>query len=93
MALVLLASPALADPVPSHSVTKSCEANRVTVVEITLADYPPGSVASIEGDSIPINATTIVLITRAIVLEIDSSGPYGDVRETIRPRPVCRLFR
>ena len=63
---------------------------RCTVVEITIADYPAGSVASIEGDPVPINTTTIVSITRAIVQEIDSSGTVGDVKDKIRPKPLCR---
>ncbi|CAN5363289.1 hypothetical protein BH24ACT9_BH24ACT9_06960 [soil metagenome] len=62
---MLLGGPAVADPIPSHSVNKSCAPNRITVVEITLAGYPYGSVASIEGDQVPINTTTIVFITRA----------------------------
>ena len=89
---MLLGGPAVADPIPSHSVNKSCAPNRITVVEITLAGYPYGSVASIEGDQVPINTTTIVFITRAIVLEVDSSGPEGDFSETIRPKPICRLL-
>jgi len=92
--VMMLAAPAVAEPVPapSHSVTRTCAPNRITVVEITLADYPPGSVASIEGDPIPVNATTTVYITRPIVLEVDSSGYEGDFEQRIRPRAVCRLF-
>lgn len=90
LALVLQAGPAMADPVPSHTVSKTCAPNRITVVQITIADYPAGSVASIEGDPVPINTTTIVSITRAIVLDIDSSGTVGDIKDKIRPKPLCR---
>ncbi len=92
LTIVLMAGPAVADPVPSHSITKSCEPNRITAVLITLADYPPGSVASIEGDPVAVNATTLVWITRPILLEVDSSGYDGDFQQTIRPKPICRLF-
>ena len=95
VSLVLLAIPAVAEPAPSHSVSRHCIPNRVTVAEITLANYPEGSTFFIEDFQNPtVNGITVTQLTRPITITVDSSaGDLGDFVRTIRPKPQCRLPR
>lgn len=93
IALVLVTDPAVADGAPAHSVDRHCMPNRVTVAEITMANYPEGSTFFIEDfQNDVVNGTTTIFLTTPVTITVDSSAGYeGDFVKVIKPLPRCRL--